>query len=250
MTAERATPDPLVHRALGSPVRSRLLGYLRDESDLDVAALSERLGLHVNTVRSHLVVLERAGLVASVAEQRDRPGRPRLRYRVTAAAAAESTTAAPATTASQPDGTAAPSPDERAYRFLAGILASYLDATTTDGAAAAQDAGAAWGHYVVDRPVPFTHVDAADAIDRVRGLMHEFGFAPEVDATDPAAPRVVLHRCPFGDLARQHQDVICSVHLGLLRGAFDELGASVHADSLVPWATPQTCVAHLRTAAV
>lgn len=247
MTADRTAGDrsaadggaggPLVHRALGSPVRSRLLGFLRDEPDLDVVGLGERLDLHVNTVRSHLLVLEQAGLVTSVAEQRDRPGRPRLRYRATAAA--------------QGSGDPpAPSPDERAYRFLAAILTSYLAAAIGDSAAGAVDAGEAWGHYVVDRPAPFTRVGAHEAIEQVRELMAAFGFSPEVDATDPTAPQVVLHRCPFDELAREHQDVVCSVHLGLLRGAFDELGAPVAAESLEPWATPQTCVAHLRTAAV
>lgn len=228
MTADRAATDPLVHRALASQVRVRLLGHLRGEPDLDVVGLGERLGLHVNTVRSHLAVLEQAGLVASVKEPRDRPGRPRLRYRATAPAPAE------------------PSRDERAYRFLAGILASYLDATTPDSAAAATDAGEAWGHHIVDRPAPFAHVGADDALGSLRRVMDEFGFAPEIDTTDPDAPRVVLHRCPFGDLAREHTDVVCSVHLGLLRGALDELGAPVHAETLVPWATPRTCVAHLR----
>lgn len=237
MTDDGTATNARVHRALGSPVRVRLLGHLRDEPDLDVAGLSERLGLHVNTVRSHLAVLEEAGLAGSVAERRDRPGRPRLRWRATGSATETGTTAS------------TPSRDERAYRFLAGILASYLDATTVDSAAAAEDAGAAWGHFVVDRPAPFARVDADDAIGRVRSVMDEFGFAPEVDASEPAAPRVVLHRCPFGDLAREHQDVVCAVHLGLLRGALDELGAPVRAESLVPWATPQTCVAHLRTTA-
>ena len=34
-------------------------------------------GLHVNTVRAHLQVLEEAGLVVSSSERPERPGRPR-----------------------------------------------------------------------------------------------------------------------------------------------------------------------------
>ena len=51
--------DPLLHRALGSPSRVRLLEVLREQDGpLDARELSERKALHANTVRSHLARLE------------------------------------------------------------------------------------------------------------------------------------------------------------------------------------------------
>jgi predicted ArsR family transcriptional regulator len=223
-----AAPGLRVHRALSSPVRTRLLEVLRGEPDLDTAGLAARLGLHINTVRTHLGLLEEAGLVEARAEERERPGRPRLLYRVT------------------PDEPqAATSTDERGYRFLASILASYLGATTKDTSVAAERAGRAWGGFVVDKPAPFAELDPAEAIDRLMAMLEEFGFAPEIDDTDPEHPNLVLRRCPFLDVARDHQDVVCSVHLGLMRGALDELGVDVQARDLIPWARPDACVAHL-----
>jgi len=87
---EATSRDPLLHRALGSPSRVRLLEVLREQDGpLDARELSERTALHPNTVRSHLARLEEAGLVRSEAEQSGRRGRPRIVFSAAPAAAAE-----------------------------------------------------------------------------------------------------------------------------------------------------------------
>jgi predicted ArsR family transcriptional regulator len=221
--ADTATAQQ-VHRALSSPVRVRLLDLLRGEP-ADARDLADRLSLHVNTVRAHLALLEDAGLVGSEAVTRDGPGRPRLVYRAT--------------------DEAATAPDESGYRFLAEILASYVTATAPDPSAAAEGAGSAWGRYLVDRPAPFRDVAPDDAIAEIVRILDEVGFAPELESDDPRHPRLLLHRCPFLDVAKEHQDVVCSVHLGLMRGALDELGVAVSARDLRPFVTPDLCVTEL-----
>jgi predicted ArsR family transcriptional regulator len=217
-----------VHRALASPVRARLLDALRAEPDADTAAIAERLGLHVNTVRVHLGVLEDAGLVAATTDARRRVGRPRRLYRAV-------------------DGDAAPAPpaSDRGYGFLARVLAGELDATGEDATTAGERAGAAWGARLVDRPEPSTAVDAAGAIDQVVGLLDHHGFAPAVQDDGDGRVQVRLRRCPFLDVAREHEDLVCSLHLGLMRGALQALGNEVVAERLVPWAEPGACLATL-----
>jgi predicted ArsR family transcriptional regulator len=217
-----------VHRALSSPVRVRILDLLREEPDRDVAAMAERLGLHVNTVRVHLGVLEEAALVVAVREDRDRPGRPRRLYRATA----------------EP-GPAAPVDPDHGYGFLARVLAGYLDATSDDAALVGERAGAAWGAHLVERPPPFTTIAPAAVVDRLVALFAEHGFAPEAIDDGAGRVRLRLRRCPFLDVAREHEDLVCSVHLGLLRGALDGLGGAVRAERLTPWAEPDACVASL-----
>ena len=216
--------DVRIHRALSSSVRRRLLEVLEGSDGDDVRSLADRLELHVNTVRTHLAVLEDAGLVISEAEERDRPGRPKLLYRTTGASLGRD------------------SGDGGGYRFLAAVLASYLASSEQDPAGAAERAGTAWGHYLVDRPAPFQSVDPGTALTRVVGLLQEFGFAPELDVQAPSQPQVFLHRCPFLEVAKEHQDIVCSIHLGLMRGALDELGAEVEATDLIPWVDPDRCV--------
>ena len=54
-----------------------------------------------------------------------------------------------------------------------------------------------------------------------------------------------MRPCPFLELAREHQDVICPIHLGLMRGALAELGARTRATKLEPFVRPDLCVARL-----
>ncbi|MEX2532728.1 MAG: helix-turn-helix domain-containing protein [Nitriliruptoraceae bacterium] len=223
-------PEQQIYRALSSSVRVRLLEVLRDEPAVGVAALGERLGLHVNTVRTHLNLLEEAGLVEAIVENRDRPGRPKLLYSATADLR-----------------TPAPGPGEGGYRFLAEILASYFDATTENPSATAERAGHVWGSFLAAKPAPFRQPDVAGTVTYLLGMLEEFGFAPEVDPNDPTNSKIVLRHCPFLDVAREYQDVVCAVHLGLMRGMLEESRADVHVRDLIPWATPETCVTHLGT---
>ena len=130
------------------------------------------------------------------------------------------------------------------YRLLAQILASSLAGSERDPSARAEEAGRAWGAHLVRRPPPFTSISKEETIDQVVGLHEEFGFRPELrEAT--SGHELVLKRCPFQEVATTYQTVICSVHLGLIRGALAELGTGVEADALEPFAEPGACIAHV-----
>ncbi len=206
------------HKALAEPSRARILETLSDVGEpLDAGQLAERVGLHPNTVRWHLGVLADAGLVSSRAEERHRPGRPRVVY----------------------EANGRPERGREDYRLLAAILAGSLS-RSRDGPATAEQAGRAWGRYLVERPLPLATLTPEDAAEQVVRLLDEHGFEPERENGD-----VVMRRCPFRDLAEQHGEVVCSVHLGLIRGALDEIGAPVTATRLEPFVEPGLCRARL-----
>jgi predicted ArsR family transcriptional regulator len=222
---DEASPEER-HRALGNRSRTRLLELLRgDERGRDAHALAAELELHVNTVRSHLAVLERAGLVRSAPEDRRVRGRPRIIYHATG------------------DTLPEPGPDADHYRFLASVLTSGLVTETEQPAALAERAGERWGHHLVERPAPGTRSSRAEVIARVRRLLADLGFEPEADPVDPAV--VELRHCPFRSLAVAHPEVVCAVHLGVLRGAVAEAGGSDVTVSLEPFTTSTTCVARV-----
>lgn len=82
VNVENAHGETLAHRALADTSRVAILEELRRAREpLDVAQLTERVGLHRNTVRSHLAVLQRAGLVGGEVGKHEGPGRPRVVYR-------------------------------------------------------------------------------------------------------------------------------------------------------------------------
>jgi predicted ArsR family transcriptional regulator len=217
-----------LHRALSDPSRLQILEIIQEaEPPLDARELATRVGLHVNTVRSHLRVLAEAGLVSARREERTRPGRPRVLYEATA----------------EP----LDAPALASYRLLAQILAGSLAGSEPDPSARAEEAGRAWGAHLVGRPPPFTSNSKKETIDQVVRLHEEYGFRPELRRAK-SGQELVLKRCPFQEVATTYPTVICPLHLGLVRGALAELGTGVEADSLEPFAEPGACVAHMTDA--
>lgn len=211
------------HRALADPSRARILAELADQGPLDARELADRVGLHVNTVRVHLNALAEAGLVESETLPPQGRGRPRVAYRASAAAGEEG---------------------GRRYRLLAEILTALVARFGADAAEQLEEIGEAWGHYLVDAPPPYAKLADEDALDRLVGLLAEIGFQPQIEESGRGR-RILMRPCPFLELARAHQEVICPIHLGLMRGALAELGARTRATKLEPFVRPDLCVARL-----
>lgn len=215
--------DPPKVPGLGDS-RARVLGVLQASgSPLGVAEVAKKVRLHPNTARFHLDGLVEIGLAERAIEERDQPGRPRALY-----------------TAS-PDSSGA---GRRSYRLLAEILTSYLASQTKAPAQAATKAGEAWGRFLTERPAPFQQVDAAAATKQLVKTLDDIGFEPEA-VTRGRKRQILLHHCPFRETAEEHRDVVCSVHLGLMRGLLSELAAPLDAERLDPFVEPSLCVTHL-----
>jgi predicted ArsR family transcriptional regulator len=76
---------------------------------------------------------------------------------------------------------------------------------------------------------------------QVVALIDGLGFAPTADARVGV---VKLHRCPLLEAAHRNPEVVCSVHLGMVRGALDELGADpeqTEQTALQPFSEPGSC---------
>jgi predicted ArsR family transcriptional regulator len=211
------------HRALADPSRARILAALADSGPLDARELADRVGLHVNTVRVHVNALAEAGLVESETLPPRGRGRPRVAYRATGAAG---------------DAGA------RRYRLLAEILTALVARFGPEAAAQLEEIGEAWGRYMVESPPPYGEVGDGEAVERLLTLLAEIGFEPELEQSTRGR-RILMRPCPFLELARTHQDVICPIHLGLMRGALAELGAKTRATKLEPFVRPDLCVARL-----
>ncbi len=206
------------------------------DTPVGVQEIAERAGLHSNTARFHLDGLVEAGMVERYSESSGQPGRPRTVYRARPAAAAAG---------------------QRSYRLLAEMLTTLIAEQVPQPGRAATEAGRVWGGYLTKRPAPFERVDAADAVERLVGVLAEIGFDPEVEKADASAgadrpagkdtagARVRLRHCPFREVAEHHRDVVCALHLGLMQGALAELRAPVAADRLDPFVEPSLCLAHL-----
>lgn len=217
--------DPPGSRTIGAS-RDRVLAVLQAaQAPLGVTDIATRVGLHPNTVRFHLDGLVDHGLAERDTEPRNLPGRPRTLY----SAAAGS-----------------PGAGRRSYRLLAEILTSYLATHTRQPGHAALAAGEAWGRFLTDRPTPFRRVDAAAATEQLVNTLDDIGFEPEA-VTVGREKQILLHHCPFRETAVAHRELVCSVHLGLMRGMLDELDAPIAAERLDPFVKPELCVTRLGT---
>ncbi len=205
--------------------RSDVLEMLRAANGpLGVREVAERMGLHPNTARFHLEALAEAGLAVRETEDRETPGRPRIGYRAVAGG---------------PSG-------RRRYRLLAEMLTSLVAGTMPEPGKAAEDAGRKWGAYLTDQPPPYQQLTAEEAIANLMAIMEELGFSPQAETSDGSGRyQLCLRQCPFREVAERHQEVICALHLGLMRGALARMRAPVSADRLDPFVEPSLCIAQL-----
>jgi predicted ArsR family transcriptional regulator len=191
---------------------------------LGAREVARRMGLHPNTARFHLEALAEAGLAVRESEGRETPGRPRIGYRAAA------------------DGPAG----RRRYRLLAEMLASMIAGTMPEPGKAAEEAGREWGAYLTEPLQPYQKLPAEKAIGKLSAIMDELGFAPRAQAGPGSGEYLLsLRQCPFREVARHHQDVICALHLGLMRGALERMRAPLSARRLDPFVEPGLCVARL-----
>ncbi|HYN99608.1 MAG TPA: winged helix-turn-helix domain-containing protein, partial [Actinomycetota bacterium] len=70
------------HKALSDPARLRLFSLIvESDRPLGIPEMAGNVGLHPNTIRSHLRRLELAGLVSPQVEDRTTRGRPKVLFK-------------------------------------------------------------------------------------------------------------------------------------------------------------------------
>jgi predicted ArsR family transcriptional regulator len=218
-------PQPRrTHAALAVASRARLLDLLRsDEGARTAHDLAAAFGLHVNTVRFHLDVLEDAGLVRRENSPSSRRGRPRMLY-----------------TAAQPPATG--------YELLAQALAQHWQGNPAERAKRAEQAGYELAASAGDRRTG-PPLSVAAAIDEVVGLFATMGFQSEIVPDRGDGAQIKLHHCPFRTVAVQHPEVVCSLHLGMIRATLSESGAPAAATGLEPFVEPNLCIVNISVVA-
>jgi predicted ArsR family transcriptional regulator len=211
-----------------SPARAGILEVLNDQPQpCTVRALSALTRQHPNTIREHMDALVADRLVARNRDSAQRRGRPAWLYSATADLGSET--------------------GAREYAGLASALAAQISRTSAQPRAEAIEAGRVWGRDLVRRPregvVPeaATVTSAVAARREVVTLLEELGFAPIPDARVAV---VKLHRCPLLEAAHHNPEVVCGVHLGIVRGALESFGNDPDRSertALRPFSEPGAC---------
>lgn len=175
----------------------------------DIAALTD---LHVNTTRHHLDVLTAAGLLERAEAVPEGRGRPKARYRASAAAV-------------------------DAFDSLGRELEDALRAHSMDEVAIAT--ARRW-------------LDAAPAVEAAKDLdgaviaavdaLRAVGFDARSDAIGDS---IVVTDCPYASLIPEHP-MICTVHAELTARVLARTGQPLELEALDVWVRPGACRARLR----
>jgi predicted ArsR family transcriptional regulator len=190
-----------VLKALGDNTRYAIyLELARSPRPLTTAEIAETLGLHANTVRPHLDRMREVGLLDVAVGGRGEIGRPQHRYSLNAAAPSL--------------GLEPPTMPVLARMVL--TMATRLGANPADAVAVGDAEG---------RARAGAYDQAPSALEALVADLERLGFDPVVtEGDDDATAVVAFANCPFAELARDHPDLVCGLHRGLVAGFVAEMG--------------------------
>ncbi|WP_105036562.1 helix-turn-helix transcriptional regulator [Cryobacterium aureum] len=221
------TQNEARHAALASEPRRHALALLTESAvPLGATAMAVALGLHITTARFHLEHLEAAGLIERHVARAGQRGRPHVLF----------------------SAVAAPRAAENAQQQLTEALAAVIGEDDDGGRARAVRAGERWSAQyaaaadAVSTDGPAADGPAADLVPPLLSVLTEIGFEPELRADEAV---IALTACPFRAEARMNPDVVCSVHLGLMKGLARSLGHDAEGIALEPFVRPTLCLVHL-----
>lgn len=235
-----------------STARARILDVLIDQPEpCTVGALAALAHQHPNTIREHLDGLVGDRMAVRTRAPAQGRGRPAWLYSAAPEVGSE--------------------PGSREYAGLASALATQIARSSRQPRSESIEAGRTWGRDLIrdgrataaadgatgpgsaspdpattattaTGATPATSATSAIAARReVVGLLDDLGFAPLADARVGV---VKLRRCPLLEAAHQCPEVVCGVHLGVVRGALEELGADAgrtEQTALQPFSEPGAC---------
>jgi predicted ArsR family transcriptional regulator len=196
-----------------SVARAKILKILIDldlNQSCTVTSLSTLTHQHPNTIREHLDGLVDDGLARKSRTPTQLRGRPAWLYQ----------------SASEFDSDA----QAREYVGLASALAGHIAETSAHPRSDAIEAGRRWGRELVKKSLATRGATSKSEVGpstpatnlELLAILRELGFAP---IPDPHLNVIRLRRCPLLEAAHRFPEVICGVHLGIIRGALNELGA-------------------------
>lgn len=211
-----------------SKARGKILEFLSD-GPCTVSSLAMLTDQHENTIREHLDALVDEDLAIKYQSTEHLRGRPAWLYRLS---------------------------DQRdqfrtgEYAGLASALAGSIARSSSHPKEDAVEAGRTWAHELVRDSTLNPNEDQGDSTKlsamarrrKVISLLDRLGFAPKHNV---GLTKNKLTRCPLLDAARQYPDIICNVHLGIVRGALNEFGAdstAIDEADLQPFAEPGACI--------
>ena len=203
-----STENANIYKALSTPARRRLLELIELNGPIELKGLTSKAEMKETTLRHHLLVLERAGLVSSEEGHGGTPGRPPMVYSI------------------PPKHWQLGFP-KRQYALLAEKLLTLL--VEKDGVAAAKEAmraiGAESARHILEAAAEAKGSDEFEVADfekYVIPALNGFGSATRILEASEERVSVRMNNCIFYELAQVYPKLVCEGHAAL----YEELGAA------------------------
>ena len=189
------------YRGLKQASRVKLLHAVQQRPGRRLHELAEEVGLHVNTAREHLHVLEDEGLVSSRPVSTGVRGRPPVVFDPVRRASMN------------------PRADRRAVRAQAqGDLLRRIDPSL--------DRSASLGP------------EGQHQLDTLYSHLEDVGLEPELDRD---SLDIAMHPCNFHELLDENGEVVCDVHAKLIRDQLRLVPGPLRMGELRPFVTEHRC---------
>ncbi len=205
-----------------SSKKQRILNLLRSTKDaLNVEEIAASTMLSTSATRNYLELLVESNKVSKTFQDRCVVGRPKVLYR---AIISDSTPTF-----------------EASYQFLASIFVNYFSSALENGGEKAEIIGQEWGAFLVTKPLPFQSFNYSQSLELLRKTFEEMGFSPQIQSNEMS-----LLNCPFQDIAINNPEIICRLHLGMIKGALKAMGDTVQVSDLIPFTKDGICKAKFK----
>lgn len=220
-------------RGLTHLSRLRLLHAVQRLPGRRLAELAAEAGLHPNTAREHLAVLENEGLVESRRLVTGTRGRPPIAYHPVEDAQR-----------SEPALRRAEAAKARGEAYRRMVLEAAGETGETP-APEAEEAGAAASGWVgrTETPRETARSEAArHQLDTLYEHLDDAGFEPSLDEENLT---LGLVPCRYFAVMDEDKRTVCAVHVRLIRQHLAQVPGPVELRRVQPFVTPESCVVTL-----
>ncbi len=213
--------------ALGDPTRRAIYIAARESPEpMTTAQVAELFGLHPNVARHHLDRLADDGYLEVTHRQplgAKGPGAGRPAKCYAASAKEVSVHFAP-----------------RRFEMLVDLLIRVIDEVAPQNLSqVAEDVGRAYGKELAGEIGVPDDPGYDGAVKAVATAMTGLGFSVDPDVK---GQRLLTSHCPFGEVATDHPEVICSLDRGIVAGMFGALSYSCNPVIIPHKALDEDCV--------
>jgi predicted ArsR family transcriptional regulator len=200
---------------LSDPTRYYIYQYItKRHKDVTVQEIADNFDIHPNVARLHLSKLEDVNMLVSETKKTGKGGRPSRLYRLS-------------------DDVIQLNFPFRDYQLLSKIALVTMMSLGEEGKKALYLTGKRLGAELIDQEIS-QHQQLPDElsfeqkINIVKGAATIAGFYPEFETNEEETKIYFqIFNCPFKEVAMEHSEAVCSMHVEFLRGMFESLFPNV-----------------------